>query len=116
MVTMRKALHKREEDTTPRGVEADELVEELGRERSKTQRARKSRDAALEGSRRYEQLDRRRVADLKTSQESFSQRENALRDDCDRLVHQRDQLRDQLVDEEDQQRKLRREINVTALS
>ena len=35
MVTMRKALHKREEDTTPRGVEADELVEELGRERSK---------------------------------------------------------------------------------
>ena len=39
MVTMRKALHKREEDTTPRGVESDELVEELGRERSKTQRA-----------------------------------------------------------------------------
>ena len=29
MVTMRKALHKREEDTTPRGVESDELVEEL---------------------------------------------------------------------------------------
>ena len=58
MVTMRKALHKREEDTTPRGVEADELVEELGRERSKTQRARRSRDTALEGSRRYEQLDR----------------------------------------------------------
>ena len=110
MVTMRKALHKREEDTTPRGVEADELVEELGRERSKTQRARRSRDTALEGSRRYEQLDRRRVADLKTSQESFSQRENALRDDCDRLVHQRDQLRDQLIDEEDAQRKLRREI------
>jgi hypothetical protein len=110
MVTMRKALHKREEDTTPRGVESDELVEELGRERSKTQRARKSRDTALEGSRRYEQLDRRRVADLKTSQESFSQRENALRDDCDRLVHQRDQLRDQLIDEEDAQRKLRREI------
>jgi len=110
MVTMRKALHKREEDTTPRGVESDELVEELGKERSKTQRARKSRDTALEGSRRYEQLDRRRVADLKTSQESFSQRENALRDDCDRLVHQRDQLRDQLIDEEDSQRKLRREI------
>ena len=81
MVTMRKSLHKREEDTTPRGVESDELVEELGRERSKTQRARKSRDTALEGSRRYEQLDRRRVADLKTSQESFSRRENALRDE-----------------------------------
>ncbi len=110
MVTMRKALHKRDEDTTPRGVESDELVEELGKERSKTQRARRSRDTALEGSRRYEQLDRRRVADLKTSQESFSQRENALRDDCDRLVHQRDQLRDQLIDEEDSQRKLRREI------
>ena len=30
MVTMRKALHKREEDTTPRGVEADELVEGWG--------------------------------------------------------------------------------------
>ena len=37
MVTMRKALHKRDEDTTPRGVESDELVEELGKERSKTQ-------------------------------------------------------------------------------
>ena len=72
-------------------------------------KARRSRDTALEGSRRYEQLDRRRVADLKTSQESFSQR-RTLRDDCDRLVHQRDQLRDQLIDEEDEQRKLRREI------
>ena len=52
MVTMRKALHKRDEDTTPRGVESDELVEELGKERSKTQRARRSRDTATRRRRR----------------------------------------------------------------
>lgn len=110
MVTMRKAVHKRDADTTPRGIESDELVEELGKERSKTSRAQKSRDTALQAARRSEALDRRRVADLKTSQENFSDRERQLRNENDRLVHQRDQLRDQLVAEEDQQRILRRDV------
>ena len=110
MVTMRKAVHKRDADTTPRGIESDDLVEELGKERSRTSRAQKSRDTALQAARRSEALDRRRVADLKTSQETFSDRERHLRNENDRLVHQRDQLRDQLVAEEDQQRILRRDL------